>query len=105
MNDFKFELNDFILNKTQTFNVKIDCEEGEEEGINLMVEIIPTGVPYNLPIPYLDSNLFKLNQFVTKIPFKSDQQQYEFSKIYKIGYKFQTLNNQDFSDIFQFNTI
>ncbi len=53
MNDFKIELNDFILNKTQTFKFKIDCEEGEEEGINLMVDIIPTGVPYNLPMPYL----------------------------------------------------
>ena len=90
--DYKFNLDDFILNRTQTFLARIQCESL----INLIVSVIPTGIPFNMPMAYLETNLFHLNEVVSKIAFNS---QVPLNQIFKIKSKFLTLNNQEYENL------
>jgi hypothetical protein len=94
---YYYDLKDFLMNKTQRFSIKIQCTD---EILNLNVDLIPIGTPFNLPKPYLDTFLFNITESTTKIRFYVDtDQQMKLNQIYNISYKFLTLNNQDYDHL------
>ena len=97
--DYKFDLNDIIMNNTQTFTIKIQCKA--IESINLTVYLQSTGIPFNLPMPYLNTYLFNINEPIAKIKFYSSltTEQIQLNQIYKISYKFLTMNDEDYEKL------